>query len=210
MDSWPNLRHLRPTSQSEQYRGCHNEEFSKKGLTWPPQVEAEMKTLLGSDVVTNVLSKLPRKHQETVYYVENVVPLKDLGKKKKGHGCRPAGQETVVDIGASLKATVGRVPISIPEDETTSAGDAPLLPNTIPPLTGTSVMWLRQSKRVMRAKELLRGLGVIGDDDSDAEVWLAMPGDQEIVASVVSGFLVAAATLATFASSKRRLAASTD
>ena len=170
-----------------------------------------MKTLLGSDVVTNVLSKLPRKHQETVYYVENLVPLKDLGKKKKkGHGCRPAGQETVVDIGASLKATVGRVPISIPEDETTSAGDAPLPPNTIPPLTGTSVMWLRQSKRVMGAKELLRGLGVIGDDDSDAEVWLAMPGDQEIVASVVSGFLVAAATLATFASSKRNLAASAD
>ena len=149
-------------------------------MRWPP----DLTELTSQNLVDSTeLSLLTPRQQEIVYFLEHNDP--DIWNGR--HGTQPDMNEEqrekksdyTVDLGLSLKAC--------------GVVDSMLYKNSFPPLTALSCIWVRKLGRVVRHRELLHGL--LGTTTGLEEIYV---NDKEVLASVISGYMLAAVFLGCF------------
>ena len=169
------------------YETSHHELFLQHQLPWPPVgILCELEPYLGQDA-TKDLGKLTKRQQEIVFFAEHVMCYED------------GATESIIDLGATLKATTNRATVEIMAQDNSTEMFLP--ENTIPPITNNSTMWVRSQGRALHVEELLRALGIGTHADACVDNDVAAFGDN--LGSMMNGFLVAAVILATFASMEK-------
>ena len=159
------------------FQEMHLEIFRRRNLRWPP----DLTELTSQNLVDSTeLSLLTPRQQEIVYFLEHNDPSGDDGTQPDmNEEQREKESDYTVDLGLSLKAC--------------GVVDGMLYKNSFPPLTALSCIWVRKLGRVVRHRELLHGL--LGTTTGLEEIYV---NDKEVLASVISGYMLAAVFLGCF------------
>lgn len=146
----------------------HNELYTEKNIPWPPKpMDQLLKSVVGNTAASSMMSKLTRRMQEIVFFVENTQDMP------------PLSDEALIDLSMPLKSIAKRV-----------SPEGLSIANSIPAVHASSFIWMRQTCDFMKQNELALLCGLPNVDRA-----MELIGTDGLP-DTTSGYLIASALLA--------------